>query len=136
MKEDIESVVETIRQAFQTRDFGPMVEAFAQNGIYETPYAAENSRSEGIDAIRQRFALITNSPWNKAVKIEDVSLNATPAADGGSFFVEFKIKGTSVKDQTPFDFYSSVAIIQIRNDKIVSYRDYPNVAGIRQAAGI
>jgi ketosteroid isomerase-like protein len=136
MKENIQSIIETIRNAFQTRDFWPMVESFTDDGVYETPYAFENARSEGIQAIRQRFAQVSESQWNKAVKIEKVTVKATTALSGESIFVEFFIKGRRTNDNEPFDFPSSVALIQIQGNKITRYQDYPNVAGIRKAAGV
>lgn len=132
----IKDIIETIRTCFQTRDFGPIVELFAENGVYETPYAAENAKSEGIDAIRKRFAQVSDSPWNKAVRIEAVSVEITVADDGNTAFVQFIIKGTRVADGGYFDFPSSVAIIRSQNGRIVHYQDYPNVAGIRKAAGL
>ena len=132
----IENIVEVIRTTFQTRDFTPMVDLFTNDGVYETPYAFENARVEGIEAIRKRFAQVSTSAWNKAVKIDSVNVKATPALDGATVFAQFTITGTRIGGNVPFDFPSSVAIIRTQNDRIVHYQDYPNVAGIRNAAGL
>jgi hypothetical protein len=132
----VQAIVEIIRTSFQTRDFTPMVNLFDDDGVYETPYAFENARVEGIQAIRKRFEQVSASAWNRAVKIGAVKVIATPAGDGTTVFVEFTITGTRVADQKPFDFPSSVAIIRTKHDRIIHYQDYPNVAGIRKAAGL
>ena len=132
----IADIVETIRKAFETRDFGPFVNLFEENGVYETPFAANNSKIEGIDAIRKHFAQMTESIINKSLKIERVKVNQVPAADGTTVFVAFEISGKKVADSSMFDFPSSVAILYTQGDKIIRYQDYPNVAGIRQVAGI
>lgn len=133
--ENLTGVVEVIRKCFQTRDFTPMVGLFASDGVYETPYAEGNNRQEGIDAIRKRFEQVVNSPWNNAVKIEEVMVNSIPSNDGVTVTVEFRITGTRLKDQVTFDIRSSIAVIKVTNGRIAFYRDYPNVAGIRKAAG-
>jgi len=122
--------------SFQTRDFDPMISLFTDDGIYETPYAFENSRAVGIEAVRKRFAQVAESTWNKAVRIDTVSVQLTPALDGSTVFVVFNITGVRVADNTPFDFPSSVAVIHTRNNYIYHYQDYPNVLGIRKAAGL
>lgn len=132
----IKEIAEVIRISFQTREFAPMVELFAENGIYETPYATENAKAEGIDAVRKRFAQVSDSTWNKNVKIEEVSVKITPADNGDTGFLEFTIKGKNIKDGTRFNFPSSVAIIHSQNGRIVQYQDYPNIAGIKKAAGL
>ena len=132
----IQHLVETIRNAFQTREFGPFVELFAENGVYETPFAFENNKVEGIDPIRRHFAKMTESIINKSLKIEKVTANSVPGADGTSVFVAFYISGKKVADDSPFDFPSSVAMLHTQDGKIIRYEDYPNVAGIRKAAGL
>lgn len=132
----IQNIVETIRNAFQTRDFGPFVDLFAEDGVYETPFAVENKRIEGIAAIRAHFAKMTESPINKSLKIEKVSAESIPAGDGTTVFVSFEISGKRIADGQSFDFPSSVAVLYTDGDKISRYRDYPNVAGIRQAAAL
>ena len=132
----IQDIVETIRNAFQTRDFGPFIDLFAANGVYETPFAIENKRIEGIAAIGAHFAKMTESTINKSLKIEKVSAESILAGDGTTVFVSFEIKGKRIADERAFDFPSSVAILYTDGDKINLYRDYPNIAGIRQAAGL
>jgi hypothetical protein len=51
-------------------------------------------------------------------------------------FVSFEIRGKRVADGQSFDFPTSVAVLYTDGHKISIYRDYPNVAGIRQAAGL
>jgi ketosteroid isomerase-like protein len=132
----IQNIVETIRNAFQTRDFGPFADLFAEDGVYETPFAVENKRVKGIAAIGKHFAKMTESVINKSLKIENVSAESIPGADGTTVFVSFEIKGKRVADEQSFDFPSSVAVLFTDGNKISLYRDYPNVAGIRQAAGL
>lgn len=132
----ITAIVETIRNAFQTRDFGPFVALFTEDGVYETPFAAENKRIEGIEAIRAHFAKMTESPINKSMKIESVVVESVPAADGTTVFVSFEIQGKRTADGQSFDFPSSVAVVYTDGHQIRLYKDYPNVTGIRQAAGL
>lgn len=132
----IAQIIETIRNSFETRDFGPFVDLFTENGVYETPFAAENNKVEGIAAIRKHFAQMTESIINQSLKIEKVTVNSIPAADGSTVFVAFTIGGMRLADNTAFDFPSSVAILYTQQDKIIRYEDYPNVAGIRKAAGL
>jgi ketosteroid isomerase-like protein len=130
----IADIVETIRKAFETRDFGPFLSLFDENSVYETPFAANNNKIEGIEAIRKHFAQMTQSPINKLLKIEKVTVNQVPAADGTTVFVAFQISGTKVADGNTFDFPSSVAVLYTNDDKIIRYMDYPNVERIRQLA--
>ncbi|TSJ43733.1 hypothetical protein FO440_05960 [Mucilaginibacter corticis] len=65
----IQGIVETIRKSFQTRDYKPFVDLFTENGAYETPFAVENKRIEGLPAIGKHFAKKIESPINKALKI-------------------------------------------------------------------
>jgi len=132
----IAKIVETIRKSFETRNFGPFVDQFTENGIYETPFAAENNKVEGIAAIRKHFARMAESIINKSLKIEKVTVNSIPAADGTTVFVAFNISGTKVADGSSFDFPSSVAVLYTQEDKIIRYEDYPNIAGIRKVAGL
>jgi len=134
--ENLSRIVEIIRVSFETRNFDPMIDLFTDDGIYETPYAFENAQAIGIEAIRKRFAQVSESQWNKAVRINTVSVKSIPALDGNSIFVAFNISGVRVSDNTPFDFPSSVAIIHTRNNHILHYQDYPNILGIRKAAGL
>lgn len=113
-----------------------MVNLFADDGIYETPFAVENNKAAGIEAIRKRFAGVAESAWNKAVRIDSVSVETMPGMDGETIFATFNITGIRLSDDTPFDFPSSVAIIHTRNNRITHYQDYPNVSGIRKAAGL
>src|ERR1700761_7016799 len=106
-----QNIVETIRNAFQTRDFGPFVDLFTANGVYETPFAIENKRIEGITAISAHFAKMTESPINKTLNIENVSVESILAADGTTIFVSFEIRGKKVADGQSFDFPSSVAVL-------------------------
>jgi ketosteroid isomerase-like protein len=132
----IAQIIETIRKAFETRDFSPFVDLFAENGVYETPFDAENNKVEGIAAVRKHFAQMTESIINKSLKIEKVTADAIPAADGSTVFVAFTIQGIRLADNTLFDFPSSVAILYTQQDKITRYVDYPNVIGIKKAAGL
>lgn len=129
-------IVEIIRKAFETRDFGPFIGQFADNGVYETPFATENNKIEGIAAIRKHFHQMTESVINKSLKIEKVTVNSIPAVDQTTIFVSFNISGTRLADGSSFDFPSSVAVLYTEKDKITRYQDYPNVAGIRKAAGL
>jgi ketosteroid isomerase-like protein len=134
--ENLNEMVELVRNCFFTRDFTPMVEKFSENGIYETPYSAENARFEGENAIRKRFAQVSESPWNKAVRITAVNVNAIEAKDGMTVTVEFSINGIRLCDNKTFAILSSIAIIEVRDGQIQTYRDYPNITGIRSAAGL
>jgi hypothetical protein len=74
----ISNMVETIRKAFETRDFAPFVAQFAENGVYETPFASGKNKIEGIAAIRKLFAQMTESTINKTLRVEKVSVNSIP----------------------------------------------------------
>lgn len=130
----IQDIVETIRKSFETRDFGPFVAQFTDDGVYATPF--DNNKIEGIEAIRKHFAKMTESIINQSLKIEKVTVNSIPAAEGATVFVAFTISGKKVADGSPFDFPSSVAVLYTQGSKITRYEDYPNVAGIRKIAGL
>lgn len=134
--DNLSRIVEIIRMSFERRNFDPMVDLFTEDGIYETPYAFENAKAVGIEAIRKRFAQVSESTWNKAVRIDKVTVTSIPALDGNAVFVTFSISGVRVADNAPFDFPSSVAIIHTSNNCISHYQDYPNILGIRKAAGL
>ena len=113
-----------------------MVDQFTVDGVYETPYAFENSRCEGLKAIRQRFAMVSASAWNKAVTIDNVTVKNTPTQELSTVVVEFFIIGTRRTDGEPFNFPSSTAIIHTRDGCITHYQDYPNMLGIARSADI
>lgn len=79
---------------------------------------------------------MTASPINKTLKIDNVTVESIPAADGTTVFVSFEIRGKRFADEQFFDFPSSVAVLYTEGEKITLYRDYPNVVGIRQSAGL
>lgn len=74
---NMESITEAIRSSFASRNFTPMVALFAEEGVYETPYAEAPNRWQGIEAIRARFRQVSDSGWNKAVTIESVTVRST-----------------------------------------------------------
>ena len=135
---NIREIIEIIRQCFETRNFTPMVNLFAKDGVYETPYALDGSliKSNGIDAIKKRFERVSESSWNKAVTIDTVTVETISLMESNSAVARFFISGKRNKDGAAFNFPSSVAIITIKDGRIVHYCDYPNLLGISKAAGL
>ncbi|QMU71598.1 nuclear transport factor 2 family protein [Streptacidiphilus sp. P02-A3a] len=129
-------LVERLRTAMETKDKHAFVDQFADDGVYELPFALDGapSRWEGIDTIR---ALLTaDSPMSKLLDIQRVSVQAQPGVTPDVVTVEFTVEGKNASTGEAFSFLSSIGVIRVRDGKIVYYRDYPSSLRGAQVAGM
>jgi len=128
-------VVEKLRIALETRKNDEFIDQFADDGIFEMPFAMEGQKSkyEGIKEIRERFGSI--SAMGQILEINKVDAVITEGANPEVIIAEFTAKGKSKKTDLPFNIASSIAHIRIRNGKVVHYKDFPNSLGFMQVAG-
>jgi ketosteroid isomerase-like protein len=128
-------VVERLRVAMQTRNNDDFIDQFADDGVYETPFALADapSRFEGIDEVRRHLG--TDSPMAALLEFHEVSVVVHESNDPEIVTAEFTIAGKSVSTGEPFRFPSSIGVIRIREGKIVYYRDHANILRGAQIAG-
>jgi uncharacterized protein len=128
--------VEKVRNALEARNYKMFAECFAPDGVYERPYALKGTidRYEGADKI---YAYIEAgmAAANKLFDIVGLEVEIHPCVKEHVVFVEFFLSGKSMATAESFRIASSAALIEVKEGKIVKYRDFPNSAGIAQAAG-
>ena len=129
-------IVENVREALESRNYKKFAECFHEDGIYERPYALKGTvhQYEGIDKIYNYIAT-GMAAANELFEIISVEVELQPCAEHNVIFAEFFLSGKSTKTTETFRIASSAALIFCNGDKIVKYRDFPNSAGIAQAAG-
>lgn len=129
-------IVERLRKSLETRNNNEFIDQFADDGVFELPFALEGSeaRFEGINEIRKRFGI--TSSMGKLLEIHKVTANVYENIDPEVVTAEFMIEGKSLATGKSFNLPSSICVIKIRNGKIINYRDYPNTLGGAQIAGM
>jgi ketosteroid isomerase-like protein len=129
-------IAERVRAAIETMDRQAFVDSFADDGVYELPFAlaGATSRYEGIDAIRP--LLMADSPMANLLDIQKVSVAAQQSTDPEVVTVEFTVEGKNGASGEPFSFLSSIGVFRVRGGKIVHYRDYPNAPRAAQVIGM
>lgn len=120
-------VVEQIRVSLETRNNNAFINLFADDGIFELPFALDSSQAkyEGIDKIRERYG--SPSPMGKLLELDKVSVVIHETTDREVVIAEFTSRGKSLATGVMFSFPSSIGVIRVRNGKIIHYRDYPNI---------
>ena len=129
-------IVEKVRIALETRNYKMFSECFAPDGVYERPYALKGTidRYEGAEKIHE-YIESGMAAANKLFDISSVEVEIHPCVEENVVFVEFFLSGKAAAKDEAFRIASSAALIVCKGDKIASYRDFPNSAGIAQAAG-
>ena len=135
---NIETLLESVRSSLELRQYTTFVELFAEDGVYELPFAPLGATAiyAGIDSIRERFLEIANSPLNRLYDLQEVKLKSSIIMGGTGAVAELSIEGNLRSSGARVAVSSSVAIIEIVSGRIGRYRDYPNSFGIAQALGV
>lgn len=135
---NIETLLESVRSSLESRQYTTFVELFAEEGVYELPFAPLGAKAiySGIESIRERFLEIANSPLNRLYDLQEVKPKSSIIMGGSGAVAELSIEGNLRSTGAKVAVSSSVAIIEIVGGKISRYRDYPNSIGIAQALGV
>ena len=133
MKTPIE-IVEQMREALETRNYTNFVDCFDNDGVYEIPFAPKGKplRYEGTERIRELFSA-NMTERNKLFELHKVDVKTYQGANNNIVFSEYSLQGKTFSTGESFKISSSVAIITFKNEKVISYRDYPNTVGFAQA---
>jgi ketosteroid isomerase-like protein len=131
----VRQVIERLREAMETGRHEEFVAQFAPDGVYETPFALAGapSRWEGFDAVREHLLGVSSA--RSVLDFTSVEAIVHPGADPAEAVVRFVITGKVISTGEAFVLPSSVGIIRVRDGKIVSYLDYPNVLRGAQLTG-
>ena len=129
-------IIEQVRIALESRNYKMFAECFAPDGVYERPYALKGAidRYEGAANIHA-YIESGMAAANKLFDIIGIEVVIHPCVEDNVAFVEFFLSGKAAAKADAFRIASSAALIVVKGDKIVKYRDFPNSAGIAQAAG-
>ncbi|MFD7924310.1 nuclear transport factor 2 family protein [Streptomyces sp. NPDC059740] len=129
-------IAERLRAAMESKDKHAFVDEFAEDGVYELPFALEGapSRFEGLETIRP--LLTRDNPMSQLLDIRKVSVDVHQSTDPDVMTVEFTVEGENSASGEPFSFPSSIGVVRVRDGKIVHYRDYPSSLRGAQCAGM
>ena len=129
-------IVEKVRHALETRNYKEFADCFHEDGIYERPYDLNGTidRFEGSAKI-YNYIEAGMAAANKLFDIISVEVKVYPCVEENLIFAEFFLSGKKISDSETFRIASSAALIYCKEGKITTYRDFPNSAGISQAAG-
>jgi ketosteroid isomerase-like protein len=129
-------VIEVLREAMETDETERFIAQFAEDAVYETPFALEGqpSRLEGFETISK--VLGADNPMKNLLEFEKVSVRVHPGADPELATAQFTIEGKVVASGAPFVLPSSVGIIRVRHGRVVHYTDYTNILRGAQIAGV
>lgn len=129
-------IVEAVRKALETRDYKGFAACFLEDGVYERPFALNGGIKE-YKGVRAIFEYIESgmAAANKLFEINSLKVEVHPCREENVVFAEFFLSGKPYSTAEPFKIASSAALITCQGNKISRYRDFPNSAGIAQAAG-
>lgn len=129
-------VVERLRVAMETRNNDDFIDQFAEDGVYEAPFALGDtpSRFDGITEIRTHLG--AENPMANLLEFHKVSVDVQQSIDPEVVTVEFRIEGKSLGTGELFAFPSSIGVIRVRDGKIAYYRDHANILRGAQLAGV
>lgn len=135
---NIDALLEAVRSSLESRQYEAFVELFAEDGVYELPFALHGIKNTyaGKASIRERFQEIAKSPLNRLYDLQKVNLKSSIVTGGGGAVVEFSIQGVLRGSGAKVEVCSSVAVVEVVDGNISRYRDYPNSIGIAQALGV
>ncbi len=134
----INALLESIRSSLESRQYETFVELFAEDGVYELPFALHGVKAiyAGRDSIRERFLEIANGRLNRLYDLQKVYLKSTIVVGGCGAVAELSMEGNLRSTGVRVAVSSSVAIVEVVDGKIGRYRDYPNSIGIAQALDV
>ncbi|MER6003647.1 nuclear transport factor 2 family protein [Nonomuraea angiospora] len=136
MSENLQAVVEHLRQALAGRDADAFTAVFADDAVYELRFGmpGQPRRFEGVQTIREHMKQGASGGIARLLSFDDVHATVYEAADPEVVVVEFEPEGSA--GGTPFRFASSLGVIRVRDGAVVSYLDYPNAVGAAEAVGM
>jgi uncharacterized protein len=127
-------VLERLRKVLSANDKQGFADLMAENGVLEWPFRSDDvpARLEGREAIRE---YVTNSSLAALLRFEDLRPDAVhETADPEVIIAETTTIGRVVKTDRRFEL-PAIAVLRIRNGKIISYRDYVNPLAAPAAVG-
>jgi len=135
-RQNMSKIVEDVRYALERRDYKAFAACFHHSGVYERPYALKGAVNQykGADNIYEYIAS-GMAAANKSFEIISLEAKMHPCVKENIVFVEFFLSGKPLASPEPFRIASSAALIACKDNKIINYRDFPNSAGIAEAAG-
>ncbi|MES1249247.1 MAG: nuclear transport factor 2 family protein [Chitinophaga rupis] len=109
---------------------------FDADGVYQRPFALKGTPSQYTGATKiHDYIEAGMAAANKLFEIINLEVETHPCIEDNVVFVEFFLSGKSMATSETFRIASSAALISFKDGKIIQYRDFPNSAGIAQAAG-
>jgi hypothetical protein len=127
-------VLEQRRELLLKQDLNGFVDLFAPDGVIELPFAEPGmpSRLAGQQAIRDYSHRMAASP----LRIDDLEAPAVHHTDDPEVIViELATRGTVTSTGRTFEG-TSIQVFRIRDGKIVLFRDYFNVPGLRDLLAV
>ena len=133
---DTSTLIEQLHRSFVEKDGNRFADLFAEDGVYELrfPLPGAASRFAGRESVREHLNA-QSAGGASALEFSDVHFVITPGADKNVFTIEVELEGKSLVTGAKFRFPSSIGVVHLRDDKIISYRDYSNAIGGANAAG-
>ena len=127
-------VLEQRRELLLKHDMDGFVDLFAPDGVIELPFAGPGmpARLAGQQAIRDYSHRMAASP----LRIDDLEATAVHHTDDPEVIViELATRGTVTSTGRTFAG-TSIQVFRIRDGKIVLFRDYFNVPGLRDLLAV
>ncbi|MFG6195395.1 nuclear transport factor 2 family protein [Nonomuraea sp. JJY05] len=136
MSENLQAIVEHLRQALASKDAEAFTDVFADDGVYELRFGMPGRprRFEGVHVIREHMKQGASGGIARLLSFDDVHATVYETTDPEVVVVEFEPEGSA--GGAPFRFASSLGVIRVRDGAVVSYLDYPNAVGAAEAAGM
>jgi hypothetical protein len=127
-------MVELVRRMVEGTHGIAFADLFAEDGILEYPFAAPGFPTvcEGQQAIRDMHQAA--APFRALFDIQDMTTTVYETTDPEVVVAEITHHGHSHTTNQPYDF-RALAIIRVRNGKIVHYRDYMNPLAVAELLG-
>jgi len=129
-------VIEGLREAMDTGNTQAFIDHFAEDGVYESPFAlaGQPSRWEGFAAISEHLG--GENPTKKLLEFTKVTVKVNLGHDPEVATAQFTIEGKVRATGEHFTLPSSIGVIRVRDGKIVHYQDYTNILRGAQIAGV
>lgn len=134
----VRKIAERIRKGVEDvadRGTGALDDLFAEDAVYELPFAPPGHprRVKGGEEIVAHLTAASERALGLGIK--KVHSVVHECADPDVGILELQVEGESTATGESFRFDSSIGVIRIRDGRIVSWRDYPNVIGGAAVSG-
>ena len=118
-------------------DLAGFGDLFAEDGVLEYPFGFPGAPASvrGRATIRTHLAE-SRQGVGSLITVTGVDATVHETTDPEVIVWETVISGTRNATGEPFRFVSGVGVLTIRDGEVVSMRDYTNVAGAAEAAGL